>query len=398
MLKAWTRVSTCIALCVLPLACGRANYDQGRVDAGLDARAEPMDAASRDAAEDAARTPEEDAPSDARMPSDAMRDAGADAPTRTCPLGGCLDIDPSVNGCAVADEGPFVEVGRYDTPGAAYGMWVHAPYVLVADTTSGFSTFTFDGSAFSFIANIPAGFTEAIWNQNADIFVSTPGTGLAVFRLSGAGVPMPVVSDTVLATEARRGWSDDSRVYIPNGAGGLLAYNFRGDVLSQVGTALPSSGFSQGVWSDGLNIYFADGTRFRVVRFDGSNFTELDGVVLAGATRVWGGIGGVVYVAHTAGVTAYTFDGSALTGLALFATPSRVRDVWSDGVHIFVAAEDAGVYALRLDGSVFAEVGHVDTDGGALGVVGDGTFLYVGDQATGIKAYTGFRCTLRRSS
>ena len=394
MLKAWTRVSTCIAICLVPLACGRANYEGRARDAGEDANppmgldAPDMDTGERDAGlRDAAAD-------DAAADDAAEGDAGADA-GRMCPPTGCVDLDPGSNGCAVADEGPFVEVGRFDTPGAAYGMWTHASYVLVADTTGGFSTFAFNGTTFTPIANVATGWTEAIWNRGNDIFVSAPGTGWSVFGLSATGVPIPVVDERVMATESRRGWSDEARVYIPNGAGGLLAYDFRGAALTPVAT-LASMGFSQGVWSDGLNLYFADGSRLRVVRLDGENFIDLASVALPGSSRVWG-VGGVIYAAHATGVVAYTFDGAALLRRASFTTPTSVRDVWSDGVHVFLAAEGSGVYALRLEGPELVEVGRVDTDGQALGVVGDGTYLYVGDQTTGIKAYAGFRCTRPRT-
>lgn len=386
MLKAWTRAPLCLALCVVPSACGRANYGIAPRDVPGDANP-PMgvDAPSSDAGG-------LDASADTRVEDVGGADSGP-----LCPLTGCIALDPAANGCAAAEEGPFVEVGRFDTAGAAYGMWIDGPHVLVADTTGGFLTFTFDGAAFTAIARIDTGWTEAIWSRAGDIFVSAPGTGWSVFRLSDLGIPTLLVEERAVATESRRGWSDEARVYMPNGGGGLLAFDFGADVLTPVGEPLATSGWSQGVWSDGRDVFFADGDRFRVVRVDDIGLVELTSVALPGATRVWG-FDGEIYAAHATGVVAYTFDGIALTEQARFTTPTSVRDVWSDGVHIFLAAEAAGVYALRLEGRELVQVARIDTDGQALGIVGDGTYLYVGDQTTGIKAYAGFRCTLPRTS
>jgi hypothetical protein len=308
-----------------------------------------------------------------------------------------LVLDPLVLACASAETGPFVETGRFTTPGEAYGVWFHQPFVLVADTTGGFSTFRFDGASFSMLARVPTtGWTEAIWNRGDDIFVAAPGTGLSVFRLDGAGTPIAIDDDLVVGVEARRGSTAGSYVYVPSGGAGLLAYTFEADVLTQVGTALPTTAWSQGTWADALGrVYLADGGSLRVVSFDGTSFTEVDADPLPGAGRVWGG-GPVVFVAHGAGVSAYAFDGSTLSSVATFPTAASARDVWSDGATVFVAAEDAGVYALSFDGSAFTLIDRVDTDGVALGLVGDGRYLYVGDQVGGIKAYGGFRCLSAR--
>ena len=392
------RVTACLALSVSVGACGRALYTpiEASLDAALDAPG--LDAWSLDAPRSDA--PGLDAPApdvldlDALDPLDASeRDAPADLDA-----GGWV-LDPLGLGCARAETGPFVETARFTTPGQAYGVWFHEPFVLVADTTGGFSTFRFDGTSFSMLARVPTtGWTEAIWNRGEDIFVAAPGTGLSVFRLDDAGTPIPIDDDLVVGVEARRGSTAGPYVYVPSGGDGLLAYTFEADVLTPVGTALPTTTWSQGTWADALGrVYLADGGSLRVVSFDGTTFTEIDADPLPGAGRVWGG-GAVVYVAHGAGVSAYSFDGSTLTSVATFPTASNARDVWSDGATVFVAAEDAGVYALSFDGSAFTLIDRVDTDGVALGLVGDGRYLYVGDQVGGIKAYTGFRCLERSTS
>ena len=383
MLKAGTHVATCIVLSLCPLGCGRDNYDAPLRDAAGVPRDANLDAASEDA-----------------FVMDGDMDASADAPedarsSLACSLPGCRDIDPSLNACAMAEEGPFVERARFDMFGDAYGVWLHAPDVLAADS-GGLSSMTFDGTRFSLITRVGTGWTEAIWNRGDDFFVAAPGTGLYAFRIAESGAAVELTRDLTRASEARRGWADSRYVYVPNGGGGLLAYTLLGGALTPVGTAMPTTGWSQGVWTDGTHIFFADNANFRVVRFDGTTFIELASVPLAGASRVWGGgPGGVIYVAHAGGVTAYTFE-DRLRSLALFVTASPARDVWSDGAHVFVAAEADGVYALRFASEIFTEVGHIDTDGVSLGVVSDGTYLYVGDGAAGIKAYSGFRCLMRR--
>lgn len=389
------RVTACLALSASIGACGRAWY--GPTDAGIDSTlgidAPMLDAPMLDAPGLDAPSPDAFAP-DAVDPLDAAED---DAPAEL-DAGGWV-LDPLALACARAETGPFVEAGRFTTPGQAYGVWFHEPFVLVADTTGGFSTFSFDGTSFSMLARVPTtGWTEAIWNRGDDIFVAAPGTGLSVFRLDGAGTPIAIDDDLVVGVEARRGSTAGPYVYVPSGGAGLLAYTFAADVLTPVGTALPTTSWSQGTWTDPLGrVYLADGNSLRVVSFDGTGFTEIDAEPLPNAGRVWGG-GPVVYVAHGAGVSAYAFDGSALTLVATFPTASNARDVWSDGATVFVAAETAGVYALSFDGSAFTLIDRVDTDGAALGLVGDGRYLYVGDQVGGIKAYAGFRCLERATS
>ncbi len=389
-----SRRAACLAVSVALGACGRAGYGVSR-DAGLDAVG--LDAMGLDAMGLDAMGLDAPAPDafdlDALEPRDANeRDAlREDSPADLD--GGGFVLDPLVLGCRRAESGPFVEAARFSTPGEAYGVWFHAPFVLVADTTGGFSTFSFDGTSFSMLARVPTtGWTEAIWNRGDDIFVAAPGTGLSVFRLDGAGTPIPIDDDLVVGVEARRGSTSGEYVYVPSGGAGLLAYRFEADVLTPTGTALATTAWSQGTWTDAVGrIYLADGDSLRVLSFDGAMFSEIDRDALPGATRVWGGVD-VVYVAHRAGVSAYAFDGVTLTSVAAFPTAGTARDVWSDGATVFVAAEGGGVYALSFAGSAFALLDRVDTDGMALGVVGDGQHLYVGDQGGGIKAYDGFRC------
>lgn len=390
------RVTMYLALATSVGACGRVSY--GPLESGSDSLdASPIDAAAIDA-------PGLDAPAPDAWALDAFaldaseHDAGGrDAPT-DLDAGGWV-LDPLSLACARAETGPFVELDRFTTPGQAYGVWFHEPFVLVADTTGGFSTFGFDGSAFTMLARVPTtGWTEAIWNRGDDIFVAAPGTGLSVFRLDGAGTPIPIDDDLVVGVEARRGSTAGGYVYVPSGPDGLFAYTFDADVLTLVGAALPTTQWAQGTWADASgHVFLADGNALRVLTFDGTTFTQLDSEPLVNASRVWGG-GPVVYVAHGTGVSAFAFDGSALTSVATFPTAANVRDVWSDGATVFVAAEGAGVYALAFDGSAFTLIDRVDTDGGALGVVGDGRYVYVGDQAGGIKAYAGFRCLERATS
>lgn len=387
MFKAGTRVALCIVLSAWPLGCGRDHYDVQARDAAGDA---PGDA-NLDAAHDDAFVM--DGGLDAFV-LDSGVDASPDAPSLSCTE--CRDIDPSANGCAMAEAGPLVERGRFNMFGDSYGVWLHAPVLLVADT-GGFSSMTFDGASFAFIARIGTGWTEAIWTRGDDVFVGAPGRGLYAFQINAIGAPLEVTRDLTTATEARRGWADSRYVYVPNGGGGLLAYTYGSGAFAAAGTPMPTTGWSQGVWTDGTNIFFADNTNFRVVRFDGTSFSELASVPLPGATRVWGGGGDrIIYVAHSTGIVAYTFDGTSLAVRSTFPTPTPARDVWSDGVHVFVAAETSGVYALRLDAGGFTMLDHVDTDGNALGVVSDGTYLFVGDGPSGVKAYSGFRCLMRR--
>ncbi|MEM9195898.1 MAG: hypothetical protein AAGF12_42420, partial [Myxococcota bacterium] len=250
----------------------------------------------------------------------------------------------------------------------------------------------FDGRMFREIDQVTTGWTEAIWNDGDNFFVSAPGTGLWVFEIDADGNFIQRSADQTSLVEARRLWGDGTFLYVPTGPNGLLAYRYDGMSLVSVGAPLPSQGWAQGVWTDGTTVFFADKSAFFALRFDGMRFVTIDqDTSVQDASRVWG-LGGLTYVGTADGISTYRLAGDQLRRVSDVTTGSTVREVWSDGVHVFAAAQTYGVVAYRRTGEALIELDREDTDGTSLGVVGDGTFIYVGDGMGGIRAYSGFAC------
>ncbi len=311
-------------------------------------------------------------------------------PDATAPV-----FDPTSNACLSAHVGPFTEVARFPTSGGGYGLWSKPPYVLEADTTGGLHQLRFDGATFTELDHrTDLGWVEAVVSDGTYFYVGSPGFGLTVFEIGADGTLLQRAQDTTIS-EARHAWFGNGLVYVPAGGSGLYAVQFDGLTIQHVGTPTPTSGWSEGVFVQRDHIFIADEAAFRILAFDGSMFSDTVPGVTAhtGSTRVWVA-GATVFVAEAEGVTAYHFDGTTLTDLDTFAilAGEKVRDVWSDGAHVFLAAQQDGVYALAFDGSHFALVDHVALAGETLGVFGDGTTIFV-NGGDGVRAYDGFGCT-----
>lgn len=349
------RCLTSIAVAMLASACGRIGFE-GSSSSGDDA-------------------PPGDGP-------------GQDA----CAAGSCDPFRPAKGNCIQADTGPFSLVASYPTRGGGYGVWAAPPYVLAADTTGGLRSLRLDGTAFTEVGDLQGlGWVEAVVSDGDHYYVGAPGTGLAVVKVGTTGALTLITQETTNLVEARRAWASNGLIYVPTGPDGLYAYSFSGTTLTQVGTPTPSMGWAQGAWASGTRVLFADGNLFRVVDFSGSAFTDfITPDTRHGGSRVWSDDTNI-FVASGDGVTAYKLAGTTLVEIDTFAT-ANARDVWSDGLHVFVASEAAGVYALSFDGSSFALVDQVNTGTQALGVFGDGTYIYTNDLTGGLRAYGGFTC------
>lgn len=296
--------------------------------------------------------------------------------------------------CLAGQTGPFVEVASFATTGGGYGVWAAPPYVLMADTNGGLHSLRFDGASFVEIDHLDFGWVEDVWQVAGTTFVASPGTGLAALSIADGKITV-LVEDTA-HTEARRGWSSDGVLYLPEGGAGLFALRWTGSAFEQLAPALPTMSWAQGAWTSGTRTVFADANALRVVDFDGSALADGAPPLTAhgGTSRVWSKDGHTVFVASADGVTAYAL-GAALTELATFATDGTARDVWSDGAHVFAASEHGGVYALAFDGAQFTRLAQTDIGHTGLGVIGDGDFVFANDLESGLHAYSGFACTQR---
>lgn len=331
-----------------------------------------------------------------RLEFDATTATEGDAGIDACAGGSCGGFNPTVGGCTLADNGPFTLVATSPTQGGGYGVWAASPspYILRADTTGGLHSLRLDGTTFTQLDALPSlGWVEAVFSDGQYFYIGAPGTGLAVVRLETDGHLTQLAQNTTTLAEARRGWSSNGVLYIPNGGAGLSAFRFDGVALTQVGSPVASLSWGQGAWSKGSRVYFADADRFRVLDFDGSSFTDVitPDARHGGSSRVWSD-GTTIFVASADGATAYRLNGTTLDELDTFTTAGSARDIWSDGQHVFVAAEGGGLYALAWNGTTFSQIDRIDTGGVALGVFGDGKYIYANDMSGGLHAYSGFTC------
>ncbi|MFK7998162.1 MAG: hypothetical protein AB8H86_01150 [Polyangiales bacterium] len=302
------------------------------------------------------------------------------------------------NACLDAESGPLVEVSQVDTPQVAYGLWYKAPFLLSAETTGGFASYRFDGARFQEIDRIPSiGFAEGIWDAGDAFIVGAPGRGVFRITIDDSG-RLNLESETnEPVREARQAWGTDRTLFVPSGAMGLIALVFDGTSYSEVAT-LPTRGFSQGVFAADTRVWLADGSSLRSLSFDGSSFREL-GSFDARSTRVWV-TDTSVYGTDDNRVLAFDRDDVNL-GLRAAGGSSGgvIRDIWSDGVHIFAVAGAGGVFIFRDAGTDLVLVGRASTTGDgseSLGVVGDGEFIFVADGNAGLRAFSGFACRRRR--
>lgn len=365
------------------------------VDAGpdvTDSSALRTDAPATDA-------PATDAPvTDAPDVFDAGMDADLDASTVDVGTDAGTLWRSDENACLDAESGPLVEVSQVDTAQVAYGLWYRAPFLLSAETTGGFASYRFDGVRFQEIDRVPSiGFAEGIWDAGDAFIVGSPGRGVFRITIDDSG-RLNLESETnEPVREARQAWGTDRTLFVPSGAMGLVALVFNGTSYSEVAT-LPTRGFSQGVFAADTRVWLADGSALRSLSFDGSSFREL-GSFDTRSTRVWV-TDTSVYGTDDSRVLAFDRADENL-GLRADGVTSggAIRDIWSDGVHIFAVAAAGGVFVFRDAGTDLVLVGRASTTGSgseSLGVVGDGEFIFVADGNAGLRAFSGFACRRRR--
>jgi hypothetical protein len=306
-------------------------------------------------------------------------------------------FQPSVGNCIDADEGPFVEAAR--ELGQGYGVFVRPPYVLMAVLGEGLRALSVEDGAFRRTGqlDLPGQFFEAIVGDDQALYGGVPGYGLVAVRIDADGSLALIDENRTDVVQARRSWLAGGRVYVPSGNEGLHAFTLEGTQLVEVGTPIASQSWGQAAWATGNRVIFADGAALRLVDFDGTTFTDVMAPLMdhTNYNRLWSD-GTVVFAATDQGVVAYRMGGASLSELALFPTAEVVRDVWSDGQHIFVAAQGDGFYALAFDGTAFTELDHLPSPH-SLGVFGDGTYIYLNDRDDGLRAMSGFRCTITQA-
>ena len=340
---------------------------------------------------------------DSSVPQDGGADtfnadgALGDAASSTCRLSAsCIRLSATNPDCLSAETGPFIEEARFTSLVSARGIYTFKERVIVADTTGGLRSLSFDGSAFAQIEQrADIAWTQHISSDGTHLLVSSPGTGFFVFDVDDTGSFVDIASETSTLDEARRAWSLNGRIYVPVGVPGTWTVTRQGSTLTpQSQTA--SLAFTTGAWSDGTYVYVANSTGLQAFGVSGDSLQLLDSVTYSASDSHVVGIDNYIFAGSAAGVRAFTFDGTSLTQVGLGSTPETVVGLWADGVHVFAAARLAGLYAFTFDGSDFTEVDAVDTDGDAQAVIGDGEFIYLADRGGGVKAYSGFSCLQRR--
>lgn len=156
------------------------------------------------------------------------------------------------------------------------------------------------------------------------------------------------------------------------------------------------TGFGQGVFAVGGRVWFGDGSALRLLRFAEGAFTPL-GMHAGRFARVWV-TPSAVFSGESTRVVSFAPDDDDLVPRAVGTTTGGgVRDVWSDGVHLFAACGAGGVEVFAEGDGALVSLDQTPTSGTeSLGVVGDGEYIFVADGAAGLRALSGFACTRRR--
>ena len=376
-----------VSLVLASGGCGRIGFESEGSDAGAAEDGEVRDV-------------------DGGAPPDSGTDAGGERSD-----GGALDggepdagmdpyvpLEPTSNGCAVAETGPGAAVAAFLTESPAYGVWVQPPTIYAAATTSGFYSLSFDGSTFSVVDRTAEGsFAEAIWGGGGRVYLSSPGTGLLVMQAQADGTFLEASREATTLVEARRAWGNEIHLFVPTGSAGLFAYDRAADAV--VGDPLPpnaSGGFTQAAMVLGDRVLVADGTALRVASFDGATFTVLDDVPVANANRLWGR-GDTVFHGGRDALTAYRLNADGrLTFIDDAPIHGSLRSLWSDGANVFVGTGSGTLHAFSWAADALTEIDSTATGAPVLGLTGDGRHLYVGNGSNGVVAYEGYGCLVSR--
>lgn len=224
--------------------------------------------------------------------------------------------------------------------------------------------------------------------NNADEWIAMVGSS------SGGGSSGCVHEDVTWIdgtdnTYAMALWQQGDYVYLTqddNQASSRIMAN-----ATATGTQVGSYDFPTGVanesalWGDGTYVYAGAGNYLYALTFNGTTFSAVSVNTGVPVYDIWGD-GTYIYIANsTAGIKAYTFNGTTLSQAgSTYNTPGDAYSIWSDGTYIYSVDDGSSLRAFSFNGTSFTLIA---TEGGNYQrVVGDGTYVYglnrYGDNST----------------
>jgi sugar lactone lactonase YvrE len=253
----------------------------------------------------------------------------------------------------------------------ANSVFVGADGTIFLITSSGLWAYTYNGSSYTNTAflNIRGTVNNIVADPDGNIFLANLDNGLRAYAYDGDSFTQTAhINDGGVAEELCLG--PDGTLFLANEEDGLRAYEFNG--TSFTNTAHINDGVNtiphhQDVFVDsGGAVFMANGDDgLRVYRYDGSSFTNLAHAPLDSGYAISVALDpdGMVYLACTDRVPAYSFNDTSLISTAFyhfntdFVYDDMEITVSQDGT-VFLADAHLGLIALKHENDSLIKTAH----------------------------------------
>jgi hypothetical protein len=307
----------------------------------------------------------------------------------------------------VSDPSTPVEVGAYDTPGFARGVYVAGGYAYVADGGAGLRVVDVSNPAAPLEVgtyNTP-GTAEGVYVAGRYAYMADGGSGLRVVNVSDPTAPVEVGAYNMPG--------DTTEIYVAGSHAYVIADEAGLRVVDVSDPTAPVEIGAHHTLSQALDVHVADSHAYVANGGSGLSVVDVSDPAAPASVGVFDTPGAAAGIFATSGY-AYVADGNA--GLRVvnvsdptapvergaYDTPGSALDVYVTDGRAYVADEDAGLRVVDVsDPAAPVEVGAYDTPGFAGGVyVTDGPstgpsagsggtsgrrYAYVADKGAGLR-------------
>lgn len=301
-------------------------------------------------------------------------------------------IDENFNGSS--GNGLNIVASLTSPPAGTFaGIWTDGNLIYVTDGAAGVKIYSFDGTNFTQVSSFDRATATGIWGDGKLLFVTSGTTTYAYSAMECTALSSfhPGYQRGMVVTATSPTVTLDAANATCSAAGvGPATVAINGGVATNIVSS----------WQRNGVLFYTEGTSLKATDLAGGTYTPAGSVaLLGGGADIWGNSTHLfVAGAGTAtnrGVAAFTYSNGSFTAAGAIdpGSAETATGVWSNGTYIFVAST-AGVRAYSYNGTAFTLLATYAASSGL--VTGDASYIYISD-GTNIRAlsFNGTAFTLR---